>query len=118
LQFGACLVFGVWNQAFQNMPLPSYLQVKNDHVLLHAKVQPRASRNQVCQAAGGELKIKITAPPVESAANEALVKFLAQLLDCSPKLVQIVRGQTSRHKVISVRGVSPILLQEKLSGAV
>jgi uncharacterized protein len=110
-------VFGVWNLVFPTMFFPSYLQVQNDRVLLHVKVQPRASRNQVCEAVGRELKIRITAPPVDLAANEALVNFLAELLDCARGSVQIVRGKTSRHKVISVQGLSPVLLQEKLSGS-
>jgi uncharacterized protein len=99
------------------MPLPSYLQVQNDRVLLHVKVQPRASRNQIGEVMGRELKIRITAPPVDSAANTALVKFLEELFDCARGSVQIVRGATSRHKVISVDGVSPVFLQEKLSGS-
>jgi uncharacterized protein (TIGR00251 family) len=54
---------------------------------------------------GAELKVKITAPPVESAANEALVDFLATKLGCPRGALRLVRGQTSRHKVIEVRGV-------------
>jgi uncharacterized protein len=99
------------------MPLPSYLQVQNDRVLLHVKVQPRASRNQVCEVVGRELKIKITAPPVDLAANEALLDFLAELLNCSRRAVKILRGETSRHKVISVDGLSLVFLQEKLNGS-
>ena len=98
------------------MSLPSYLQIQNDRVLLHVKVQPRASRNQIGEAVGRELKIKLTAPPVDSAANKALVTFLAELLDCSRGAVQILHGETSRHKVIAVQGVSPVFLQQKLSG--
>ena len=65
------------------MALPPYLKVQSDGVvLLHVKVQPRASRHEIGAALGSELKIKITAPPVDSAANEALVKFLAVLLGC------------------------------------
>ena len=54
---------------------------------------------------GDELKIKITAPPVDSAANEALVKFLAEVLDCPRQSVQLARGASSRHKVIAIHGV-------------
>ena len=51
-------------------------------VHLHVKAQPRASRNEIGEVLGSELKIKITAPPVDSAANEALLKFFAELLGC------------------------------------
>ncbi len=69
------------------------------------KVQPRASANQIGEALGAELKIKVTAPPVESAANEALVRFLAEVLDCPRGAVQLVRGQTSRHKTVRITGL-------------
>ncbi len=48
--------------------------------LLFVKVLPRASKNQVCGIMGDVLKIKVTAPPVESAANEAVCRFIAELL--------------------------------------
>jgi uncharacterized protein (TIGR00251 family) len=99
------------------MSVASYLQVENDRVLLHVKVQPRSSRNQIGEVVGRQLKIKITAPPVDSAANKALVRFLADLLNCPRGSVQILHGETSRHKVISVQGISPVILQEKLTGS-
>src|SRR2546430_11504132 len=76
--------------------LPPYLRMQPDGaVLLALKVQPRASKNEIGEALGKELKIKITAPPVDSAANEALVEFLAEKLDCPKGAVRIIRGQTS-----------------------
>ena len=87
------------------MSWPTYLKMQGDVVYLHVKAQPRASCNQIGEAVGNELKIKITAPPVDSAANEALVKFLAELLGCPRQRVQLVRGATSRHKVIAIHGM-------------
>jgi len=46
-----------------------------------------------------ELRIKVTAPPVDAAANEALIKLLAEKLDCARGLVELVRGHKSRHKI-------------------
>jgi len=90
------------------MALPPYLKMQSDGVvLLHVKVQPRSSKNKICEALGNELKIKITAPPVDSAANEALVKFLAEVLGCPRNSVQLVRGATARHKVIAIQGMKP-----------
>jgi len=71
------------------------------------KVQPRASKNQVSGMLGDALKIKLTAPPVDSAANEALLRFMAEVLGCSPSAVRLVRGETSRNKVISIQGFTP-----------
>ena len=50
--------------------------------LLSVKLQPRASRNEIGEPLGDELKIKVTAPPVDSAANQALIEFLAETLKC------------------------------------
>ncbi len=71
-------------------------------VYLSVKLQPRASRNQIHGLHGQELKIAVTAPPVDSAANSALIDFLAEKLSLSRSAVQIVRGQTSRHKTIFI----------------
>ena len=97
------------------MTLPPYLKVQGDAVYLHAKVQPRASKNEIGEALGNELKIKIAAPPVDSAANDALGRFLADVLECPRGAVQLVRGQTSRHKVIAIHGMPVEVLAAKLS---
>lgn len=86
--------------------LPTFLQQSPDGVYLAVKVQPRASRNEIGEALGDELRVKVTAPPVDSAANEALVRFLAETLGCPRRLVTLVRGQTSRHKVLALQGIS------------
>ena len=70
------------------------------------KLQPRASKNEIGEPLGGELRIKVTAPPVDAAANQALIELLADTLDCSRGQVDLIRGQTSRHKVIRIRGIS------------
>ena len=99
------------------MPLPPYLKVQNDVVYLHIKVQPRASRNEIGGVLGQELKVKVTAPPVESAANEELVRFLAELLGCPRQAVTLARGGSSRHKVIALRGIPVESIEPKLRAA-
>jgi len=98
------------------MPLPSFLRVQADGVCLAVKLQPRASQNEIGPPLGDELKIKVTAPPVDAAANEALVRLLAETLDCPRGAVQLVRGQTSRHKTILIRGVAAETVLERLTG--
>jgi uncharacterized protein (TIGR00251 family) len=88
------------------MSLPPYLRSQPDGVWLSIKLQPRASVNEIGDVMGNELRVKVTAPPVDSAANEALVRFLAERLDCPRNCVELVRGQTSRHKIVRVRGVT------------
>ena len=96
------------------MTMPAFLRVQADGVLLSVKLQPRASANEIGDALGSELRIKVTAPPVEAAANEALVKLLAQQLDCPRNRVELVRGHTSRHKTIKLYSLAPEDVVKKL----
>jgi uncharacterized protein len=85
------------------MSTPAYLKTQGDGVVLSIKVQPRASKNEIGEAMGAELKVKVTAPPVDSAANEAVLRLLADVLDCPRGSVQLIRGSTSRHKQILIQ---------------
>jgi uncharacterized protein (TIGR00251 family) len=69
------------------------------------RVQPRASRTEVAGTQQGALKVRLQAPPVDGAANEALVEFLADSLGVPHRLVRIVSGASSRTKVVEVMGV-------------
>jgi uncharacterized protein len=88
------------------MTMPGFIRVQTDGVLLSVKLQPRASANEIGDALGNELRIKVTAPPVDAAANEALVKLLAQQLNCPRNRVDLVRGHTSRHKTVKLYGLT------------
>src|SRR4051812_25627355 len=83
-----------------------FLTSHPDGVILSLKVQPRASKNEILGEFGAELKIRVTAPPVDSAANEAVVEFLANRLGCPKRDVELIKGQTSRHKRVLIRGLS------------
>lgn len=85
---------------------PTFLRETDGGVLLSVKLQPRASKNEIGEPLGDELKIKVTAPPVDAAANQALIELLAETLDCSRGKVELIRGQTSRHKTILLHGFS------------
>lgn len=102
--------------AHMNQPAP-YLQQRNDGVCVMLKVQPRASRSELGGVIGNELMLKVTASPVDSAANEAVLNFLAEVLDRPRNAIQLVRGQTSRHKEILIRGASLDEVKAKLEGA-
>ena len=86
------------------MTPPEFLREQPDGVLLSVKVQPRAPKNEIGVARGNELKIRVTAPPVDAAANEALVRLLAEKLDCPRNRIEIVRGHKSRHKILKLHG--------------
>jgi len=84
----------------------AFLQSRPDGVYVSLKVQPRASKNEIGEVAGNELKVKVTAPPVDSAANEAVLRLLAETLDCPRSAVQLIRGAAARHKQVRVMGVA------------
>ena len=82
-----------------------FLREDGGGVLLSVKLQPRASTNEICEPIGDELKIKVTAPPVDSAANEALVELLAEKLHCARNRVEIIRGHKASRKIVRLRWI-------------
>lgn len=85
-------------------------------VAFAVRVVPRASKNEIVGVHGDALKIRLTAPPVEGKANEALVAFLAQRLDVRRSQVEIVVGTTSRRKMIRVTGLLAQEVEARLLG--
>jgi len=96
------------------MNLPSFLHEQPDGVVLSIKLQPRASANEIGSALGAELRVKVSAPPVDAAANEALVRLLAKQLDCPRNRIELLRGHTSRHKHVKIFGLKGEALLQKL----
>ncbi len=96
------------------MPPATFLRETAGGTLLLVKLQPRASRNEIGEPLGDELKIKVTAPPVDAAANAALLELLAEKLLCARNRVELVRGQKSRHKTIRLHGFTPEDIFKKL----
>lgn len=82
---------------------------------LSVRVQPRASRNEVAGLVGDQLKIRLTAPPVEGEANEACLDFLAKLLDLAPSHLAIIQGARSRTKLIRITGLTKNEVHARLS---
>lgn len=79
-------------------------------VLFTAHVQPRASRCEICGPKDGELKLRLTSPPVEDAANKQCVELIAKALGIAKSRVAIKSGAKSRHKVVTVAGMEPAAL--------
>ena len=95
--------------------LPACLQVRAGEVLwLSVKAQPRASRNELAGLLGAELRIRVAAPPVDDAANEALARFLAGTLRLPRGAVQLRRGRASAHKVFEIAGLAPADAAQRL----
>lgn len=74
-------------------------------ILLH--VQPNARRTEVAGRHGDAIKIRVAAPPADGAANEELIRFLADRLKVPKSAVTILRGAGSRHKRVQIRGLDP-----------
>ena len=74
-----------------------------DGLVLSVRVQPKASTNAVRGVHGDALKIALTAPPVEGAANKACIAFVAKKLGLSKSAVEIVSGRTSRNKRLLIK---------------
>ena len=73
---------------------------------LHVRVQPRAKRDEVAGERDGAIVIRLTAPPVDGKANAALIAFIAKAAGVPRSRVEIVRGATSRNKVVRVSSVA------------
>ncbi len=68
--------------------------------------QPKAAKNEVIGPHNGAVKIKITAPPIEGRANEAIIEFLSELFKIPKRSIQLYRGGTSRNKIFELEGVT------------
>lgn len=71
------------------------------------RLTPRAARDDVDEVVGGVLRARVTAPPVDGAANEALLRLLSDRLAIPRRDVRLVSGASSRQKVVAVNGVAP-----------
>jgi uncharacterized protein (TIGR00251 family) len=90
------------------------LRATGDGLSLRVRVQPRASRDALSGEREGALVVRLAAPPVEGAANEALARFLGKTLGVPPSAVRVVSGASGRNKVVRVAGLDPATARERL----
>jgi uncharacterized protein (TIGR00251 family) len=76
--------------------------VEMERILLKVYLHPKSSRNEVVGPYRDGIKVKVTAPPVEGKANEALIRFLAKEFGISPSCIEIVGGIHSREKILRI----------------
>jgi uncharacterized protein len=81
---------------------------------LQVRLQPRARRDEVVGERGGAVAIRVTAPPVDGKANDALCRLIAKAAGVAPSKVTIVRGHGSRDKVVRVDGIDAAALRTAL----
>ncbi len=83
-------------------------------VTLRVRVQPRASRSQLGGEREGALVVRLTAPPVDGRANEALSRLLADVLGLAPSAVRLVRGDSGRDKLVAIAGIDAATARARL----
>ena len=81
-------------------------------VLVDILVVPRASRARLGPVRGDRVKVAVTAPPVDGAANHAVIALFAKRLKCPRRDVTVVNGHSSRRKTVRIAGVTPAAIAE------
>ena len=82
--------------------MAGFFQWQDADLILHIKVQPRASKDELAEILGDSLKVRITAAPVDGAANAHLIAFLAKLFKVSKSKIILISGETGRDKRVRV----------------
>ncbi len=83
-----------------------------------AVIQPRSSQNEISGVYNNSLKIRLTSPPVDGAANKTCIKFLAKWLKVSPSRVRIVSGASSKNKIIEISEMDASVFRDKLTAKI
>lgn len=89
---------------------------REDSITFRVRVIPRAKRTEIVGVLNGALKVKLAAPPVEGAANKALLQFLAEALGTRSRRIRITSGHKSREKTVQVDGISAEAAHNALLG--
>ena len=87
------------------------VETRGSSVRVSVHVQPRATRSEIVGLHGTALKVRLQAPPVDGAANEALVELIAGALDVPRRAVRVIAGATSRAKTIEIDGTSEVAVR-------
>jgi uncharacterized protein (TIGR00251 family) len=82
---------------------------------INVRVIPRSGKNLIEWEEGG-LKVRLTAPPIDGAANDALIALLAQCLGLHKRDIQIVHGTTGRHKIVEITRMTAEAIEKKIKG--
>jgi uncharacterized protein (TIGR00251 family) len=92
------------------------LQSRSNGFALAVKVVPGASRNAIAGTYGDGIKVTVSAAPERGAANDAVIRLLAEVLGVPTSGVQIVRGQTSPRKEVLIIGLTAEEIEQRLGG--
>lgn len=87
---------------------------KKERVILKIHVQPKSSKNEIVGYYHDTLRIKVTAPPVDGQANRACIRYLAGFFELKRSQLSIVKGYTSRVKLLEIKGIGKERLLKRL----
>jgi uncharacterized protein len=90
------------------------VQEEDAAIRIRVRLKPRAAKNRILGIKNGNLEVSVTAPPIEGAANDELVRTLASALGLPRSAVSLVSGRTSRNKVVRLAGMSQVELEARL----
>ncbi len=93
---------------------PDALNVEETQAKIAVQIHPGAAKNEITGVQNDVIRIKIAAPPVKGKANKELIDYLSRLLDISKDRLNIIKGHTSKNKLISIDGLSRGEILEKL----
>ncbi len=91
-----------------------WIKFNDNSIDIRIYVQPRSSKNEIAGIHGDAIKIKITSPPVDGAANSLLIKFLSKKLGVSKSSISLVSGDKSRKKVVNIEGLTKDIAESLL----
>ena len=94
---------------------PRLLTILGSEARISLRVYPNALRNEVLGSTEGVLRVRIAAPPLKGKANRELITFLSRLLGVGKSRIDIIRGHTTRNKVIAISGLSQEDIMKRLS---
>jgi uncharacterized protein (TIGR00251 family) len=93
------------------------LALKDGAVRFEVHAKPRAKKSKVIGERGDAVEIALAAPPVDGAANEELVRFVARVLAVRQRDIELVRGESSREKLLAVTGLTVAEIEVRLRAA-
>ncbi len=82
------------------------VEQRPDGVVIRTRLQPKASKEEILDEVDGRLRMRVAAPPVDGAANEAAIRLLARTLRVAKSCVTLVRGERSREKDFLIHGIA------------
>jgi uncharacterized protein (TIGR00251 family) len=80
-----------------------FIQERSENIVITVLVQPRSSKNMIAGIHGDAVKIKLTAPPIDNAANRMCIEFLSKCLSLPKSYFEIISGKSARKKKIRIR---------------